>query len=117
MLRQIRASPDLHRIPVVVLTSSREESDLVRSYELGVNAYGIYVVDVVSGGPADQAGLKAGDRVVTAGQQRVQRDGTAVVLVTGAGDPPVPGIPVRVLGLAPGGGHRRAPCRRRGARW
>ena len=31
----------------------------------GVNAYGIYVVDVVSGGPADKAGLKAGDRIVS----------------------------------------------------
>mgnify|MGYP000841915704 CR=1 FL=1 len=27
--------------------------------------YGIYVVDVVSGGPADQAGLKAGDRIIS----------------------------------------------------
>ena len=45
VLRQIRASPDLHRIPVVVLTSSREESDLVRSYELGVNAYVVKPLD------------------------------------------------------------------------
>jgi CheY-like chemotaxis protein len=45
VLRQIRESPELRRIPVVVLTSSREESDLVRSYELGVNAYVVKPVD------------------------------------------------------------------------
>ena len=39
VLRQIKADPELKRIPVVMLTSSREEQDLVRSYELGVNAY------------------------------------------------------------------------------
>ena len=39
VLRQIKGDPHLKMIPVVVLTSSREESDLVKSYELGVNAY------------------------------------------------------------------------------
>ena len=39
VLRQIRSDPQLKMIPVVVLTSSREEQDLVRSYQLGVNAY------------------------------------------------------------------------------
>lgn len=39
VLRQIKADPELKKIPVVMLTSSREEQDLVRSYELGVNAY------------------------------------------------------------------------------
>ena len=39
VLRQIRSDPQLKLIPVVVMTSSREEQDLVRSYELGVNAY------------------------------------------------------------------------------
>ncbi len=33
--------------------------------QLGVSAYGVYVVDVVKGGPAEQAGLKAGDRIVS----------------------------------------------------
>jgi len=33
--------------------------------QLGVNAYGVYVVDVVKGGPAEKAGLKAGDRIVS----------------------------------------------------
>lgn len=39
VLRQIKADSTLRSIPVVMLTSSREEQDLVRSYELGVNAY------------------------------------------------------------------------------
>ena len=39
MLQQIKSDRLLRSIPVVVLTSSREESDLVRTYALGVNAY------------------------------------------------------------------------------
>jgi len=39
VLRQIKSDPQLKTIPVVVMTSSREESDLVTSYQLGVNAY------------------------------------------------------------------------------
>jgi len=39
VLRQIKSDPQLQMIPVVVLTSSREEQDLVTSYQLGVNAY------------------------------------------------------------------------------
>lgn len=39
VLRQIKANPELKKIPVVMLTSSREEQDLVTSYELGANAY------------------------------------------------------------------------------
>ena len=39
VLRQIRSDATLKDIPVVVMTSSREESDLVQSYRLGVNAY------------------------------------------------------------------------------
>lgn len=39
VLRQIRADAELHTLPAVVLTSSREESDLLESYQLGVNAY------------------------------------------------------------------------------
>src|SRR5687767_5888325 len=38
-LRQIKADPELKTVPVVMLTSSREEPDLAKSYELGVNAY------------------------------------------------------------------------------
>lgn len=39
VLRQVKGDPALKTIPVVVMTSSREEQDLRRSYELGVNAY------------------------------------------------------------------------------
>jgi two-component system, response regulator len=39
VLRQIKGDPELKVIPVVVMTSSREEQDVVRSYDLGVNAY------------------------------------------------------------------------------
>jgi CheY-like chemotaxis protein len=39
VLEQVKQDPDRRRIPVVMLTSSREERDLVRSYELGVNAF------------------------------------------------------------------------------
>ena len=46
VLRQLRADEQLKRLPVVVLTSSREESDLARSWDLGVNAYVIKPVDV-----------------------------------------------------------------------
>lgn len=44
-LRQLRADPRFRRVPVVMITSSREEQDLVRSYELGVNAYVVKPVD------------------------------------------------------------------------
>jgi CheY-like chemotaxis protein len=39
VLRQIKNDPALKFIPVVVMTSSREEQDLLNSYQLGVNAY------------------------------------------------------------------------------
>ncbi len=39
VLQEIRGQPALKSIPVVMLTSSREEQDLLRSYSLGVNAY------------------------------------------------------------------------------
>lgn len=45
VLRQIRSDPALKAIPVVMLTSSREEQDLIRSYELGANAYVVKPVD------------------------------------------------------------------------
>jgi len=44
-LRQLRAEPRFKLLPVVMVTSSREEQDLVRSYELGVNAYVVKPVD------------------------------------------------------------------------
>jgi CheY-like chemotaxis protein len=39
VLQAIKNNPELKRIPVVMLTSSREEPDLMKCYELGVNAY------------------------------------------------------------------------------
>lgn len=45
VLRQIKSDSTLKGIPVVVLTSSREEQDLVRTYDLGVNAYVVKPVD------------------------------------------------------------------------
>lgn len=45
VLEQLKGDAMLRRIPVVMLTSSREERDLVRSYELGVNAFVVKPVD------------------------------------------------------------------------
>jgi CheY-like chemotaxis protein len=45
VLKQIRSDDRLKMIPVVVLTSSREEQDMLRSYRLGVNAYVVKPVD------------------------------------------------------------------------
>lgn len=45
VLTQMRSDERLRRIPVVILSSSREESDLARSWDLGVNAYVIKPVD------------------------------------------------------------------------
>lgn len=39
VLRRLRADPRTRRLPVVVLTSSKEEQDMVRSYDLGANSY------------------------------------------------------------------------------
>jgi len=38
-LREIKSDPTLRRIPVVVLTTSKAEEDILRSYDLGVNSY------------------------------------------------------------------------------
>lgn len=45
VLRIVKGDPKLKVIPVVVLTSSRQEQDLLRSYNLGVNAYVVKPVD------------------------------------------------------------------------
>jgi two-component system response regulator len=46
VLKTMRADERMRRIPVVILSSSREESDLARSWDLGANAYVIKPVDV-----------------------------------------------------------------------
>jgi CheY-like chemotaxis protein len=38
-LKEIKANPELRRIPIVVLTTSKAEEDIVRTYDLGVNSY------------------------------------------------------------------------------
>ena len=45
VLRRIKADPRTRTIPVVVLSSSREEPDVVESYELGINSYIVKPVD------------------------------------------------------------------------
>ncbi|MGF6711693.1 two-component system response regulator [Luteibacter sp. W1I16] len=46
VLKQLRTEERWKRLPVVILSSSREESDLARSWDLGVNAYVLKPVDV-----------------------------------------------------------------------
>jgi CheY-like chemotaxis protein len=45
VLERVKSDSQRRQIPVVMLTSSREERDLVRSYELGVNAFVVKPVD------------------------------------------------------------------------
>ena len=45
MLRQVRADERLRTLPVVVLTTSREDRDVVESYRLGVNSFIVKPVD------------------------------------------------------------------------
>jgi len=45
VLQQVKSDENLKMIPVVVLTSSREDKDMVASYQLGVNAYVVKPVD------------------------------------------------------------------------
>lgn len=45
VLRQLKLDPRTQAIPVVMMTSSREEQDVVKSYQLGVNSYIVKPVD------------------------------------------------------------------------
>jgi DNA-binding response OmpR family regulator len=45
-LKQMRADPTLRRIPVVALTTSKQESDIIRTYDLGANSYIVKPVDM-----------------------------------------------------------------------
>jgi CheY-like chemotaxis protein len=47
VLKYIRSTPKFKLIPVIMVTSSREEKDLVESYKLGANSYVVKPVDVV----------------------------------------------------------------------
>ena len=46
VLKNIRSDPKLMLIPVIMVTSSREERDLVESYKLGANSYVVKPVDI-----------------------------------------------------------------------
>lgn len=46
VLREVRSDPQLRRIPVVVLTTSKQEEDIVRSYDLGCNSFITKPVDI-----------------------------------------------------------------------
>jgi CheY-like chemotaxis protein len=48
VLRAIKADENTRRIPVVVMTSSQEESDVAKSYDLGVNSYVVKPLDFTS---------------------------------------------------------------------
>jgi len=52
VLKRIKSHPDTKRIPVVLLTSSREESDIVTGYENGTNSYIVKPVDFTQFGEA-----------------------------------------------------------------
>lgn len=45
VLRQLKAHPEFRRVPVVMLTTSKENQDVNRAYELGVNSYIVKPVD------------------------------------------------------------------------
>jgi len=45
VLRRIRSEAQTRRLPVVILTSSQEESDVIRAYDLGTNSYLVKPVD------------------------------------------------------------------------
>lgn len=45
VLKTIRSNPETKFIPIIILTSSKEESDIIKSYQLGVNSYIVKPVD------------------------------------------------------------------------
>jgi CheY-like chemotaxis protein len=45
VLEHVKGGPELKHVPIVMLTASKEESDLVKSYQLGVNAFVVKPVD------------------------------------------------------------------------
>ena len=63
-------------------------TDAQTAQKLGVSAYGIYVMDVVKGGPADKAGIQPGDRIVSINGTEIaqQTDLGTVIQQYAAGD-------------------------------
>jgi CheY-like chemotaxis protein len=47
VLKHIRCTPEFKMIPIIMVTSSHEERDLVESYKLGANSYVVKPVDIV----------------------------------------------------------------------
>lgn len=47
VLKHIRSDPNLKLIPIIMVTSSREERDIIESYKLGANSYVVKPVDIV----------------------------------------------------------------------
>lgn len=45
VLKEVKSNPDTKMIPIIVMTSSKEESDIIESYKLGVNSYIVKPVD------------------------------------------------------------------------
>ena len=64
-------------------------TDAQTAQQLGVNSYGVYIMEVVKGGPAEQAGLKAGDRIVSIdGSEIASKDDLGTLMQKhAAGDP------------------------------
>lgn len=87
VLRQMKGDPELRPIPVVVMTSSREEQDVVESYHLGVNAY---VVKPVNFHEFVEAVKKLGAFWAFINQPP---PGTATLFDKWRGDPPTPPRP------------------------
>ena len=48
VLRQLRADPRTRLLPIVIMTSSREDRDVIESYQLGANSYVVKPVDFVN---------------------------------------------------------------------
>ena len=78
VLREVRATAELRSIPTVMLTSSREEPDLLRAYELGVNAYEVKPVEFkeVGGAISDLGGFWGGLNEPPPGSLRLNRRGS-----------------------------------------
>ena len=68
--------------------AAAKEAPKAAAQQLGVSAYGIYIVEVIDGSPADQAGLEPGDRVISIDNTEIaaQEDLGTIVQSHAAGD-------------------------------